>query len=75
MLSFNYRFTMNVLQKVAKACFLSLFLISPFSCSQDNKQPADGDQKNLVLPDTSQTSATGNTSFSLLSPEESGITF
>jgi enediyne biosynthesis protein E4 len=73
--SINHRFIMNILQKISKACFIILFITSPFSCSNDNKQPATKDQNPPVELDTTQNSNTGNTSFRLLSPTESGISF
>ena len=66
---------MSMLQKVVKSCFLIFFLVSPFSCTKDNKQPDPVDQKTPQPSTKNQNTATGNTSFKLLSPEESGVSF
>ncbi len=66
---------MSMLQKVVKACFFIFFLCSPFSCTQDNKSSSPTDQKEESPPKETIKTATGNTSFDLLSPEQSGISF
>ncbi len=65
---------MSILQNVTKSTLLILFLLSPFACSQEDTSSST-DTVPDPIPATSSNNTTGNTSFKLLSPQESGISF